>query len=48
MSLSKKLGIKVHFVDPSNPDNFKSAITDKTKVVYAETIGNPRIDVFRH
>ncbi|MCD8892051.1 homocysteine synthase [Staphylococcus nepalensis] len=41
----KKLGIKVHFVDPSNPDNFKSAITDKTKVVYAETIGNPRIDV---
>ncbi|WP_435373844.1 homocysteine synthase [Staphylococcus nepalensis] len=41
----KKLGIKVHFVDPSNPDNFKSAITDKTKVVYSETIGNPRIDV---
>ncbi|MEB7722368.1 homocysteine synthase [Staphylococcus equorum] len=41
----KKLGIKVHFVDPSNPENFKNAITDKTKVVYAETIGNPRIDV---
>ncbi|QHD16192.1 O-acetylhomoserine aminocarboxypropyltransferase/cysteine synthase [Staphylococcus equorum] len=41
----KKLGIKVHFVDPSNPENFKNAITDKTKVVYAETIGNARIDV---
>lgn len=41
----KKLGVKVHFVDPSNPENFKNAITDKTKVVYAETIGNPRIDV---
>lgn len=41
----KKLGIKVHFVDPSNPENFKSAINDKTKAVYAETIGNPRIDV---
>ncbi|MDW4198482.1 homocysteine synthase [Staphylococcus saprophyticus] len=41
----KKLGIKVHFVDPSHPDNFKNAITNKTKAVYAETIGNPRIDV---
>lgn len=41
----KKLGIKVHFVDPSNPNKFKKAITDKTKAVYAETIGNPRIDV---
>lgn len=41
----KKLGIKVHFVDPSHPENFKEAITDKTKAVYAETIGNPRIDV---
>ncbi|MFI9044026.1 homocysteine synthase [Staphylococcus saprophyticus] len=41
----KKLGIKVHFVDSSHPDNFKNAITDKTKAVYAETIGNPRIDV---
>ena len=41
----KKLGIKVRFVDPSNPENFKAALTDKTKAVYAETIGNPRIDV---
>ncbi|WP_027417698.1 homocysteine synthase [Aneurinibacillus terranovensis] len=40
-----KLGIKVKLVDPSNPENFRAAITDKTKALYAETIGNPRIDV---
>lgn len=40
-----KLGIKVKFVDQSDPDNFRKAITDKTKAVYAETIGNPQIDV---
>ncbi len=40
-----KLGITVHLVDPSNPENFRAAINDKTKAVYAETIGNPRIDV---
>lgn len=37
-----KLGIKVHFVDSNNPDNFRAAITDKTKALYAETIGNPQ------
>ncbi|SDK27272.1 O-acetylhomoserine (thiol)-lyase [Jeotgalicoccus aerolatus] len=41
----KKMGIKVHFVDPSDPENFKAAINDKTRAVFAETIGNPRIDV---
>ncbi|OLN21322.1 bifunctional o-acetylhomoserine/o-acetylserine sulfhydrylase [Domibacillus antri] len=41
----KKLGIKVKFVDPSDPENFREAITDKTKAFFAETIGNPRIDV---
>ncbi|QHW30480.1 homocysteine synthase [Paenibacillus rhizovicinus] len=40
-----KLGIKVTFVDPSNPANFEAAITDKTKAVFAETIGNPKGDV---
>ncbi|MBW7473757.1 homocysteine synthase [Paenibacillus oenotherae] len=40
-----KLGITVKFVDPSDPANFEAAITDKTKAVYAETIGNPRGDV---
>lgn len=40
-----KLGIKVRFVDSSNPDNFRAAINDKTKAVFAETIGNPKGDV---
>ncbi|UQZ86947.1 Methionine gamma-lyase [Paenibacillus konkukensis] len=40
-----KLGIKVHFVDPSNPENFRKAITPKTKALFAETIGNPKGDV---
>lgn len=40
-----RLGITVKFVDPSDPENFQKAITDKTKAVYAETIGNPKIDV---
>ncbi|GAB7057934.1 MULTISPECIES: homocysteine synthase [Paenibacillus] len=40
-----KLGIQVKFVDPSNTENFRSAITDKTKAIFAETIGNPKGDV---
>ncbi|UHA74395.1 homocysteine synthase [Paenibacillus sp. 481] len=40
-----KLGIKVHFVDGSDPENFRKAITSKTKAVYAEAIGNPKGDV---
>lgn len=34
------LGIKTHFVDPSDPANFEKEINDHTKVGYAETIGN--------
>jgi len=41
----RKLGIKVIFVDPDQPENFTKAITDKTKALYAETIGNPKINV---
>ncbi|MFX3633754.1 MAG: homocysteine synthase [Candidatus Pristimantibacillus sp.] len=41
-----KLGIKVRFVDPSDPENFRAAINEKTKAVYAETIGNPKGDIF--
>jgi O-acetylhomoserine (thiol)-lyase len=40
-----KLGIHVHFVDQSDPENFRNAITDKTKAVFAEIIGNPQLDV---
>jgi O-acetylhomoserine (thiol)-lyase len=40
-----RLGVKVKLVDASDPDNFRKAITEKTKAVYAEVIGNPKIDV---
>ena len=40
-----RLGIKVHFVDSSNPENFRAAINDKTKALFAETIGNPQGNV---
>ncbi|MBP1963730.1 homocysteine synthase [Paenibacillus aceris] len=40
-----KLGITVKFVDPSNPENFRGAITEKTKAIYAESIGNPKGDI---
>jgi O-acetylhomoserine (thiol)-lyase len=37
----RKLGIDTRFVDPDEPENFRRAITGKTKALYAETIGNP-------
>ncbi|HVN97461.1 MAG TPA: O-acetylhomoserine aminocarboxypropyltransferase/cysteine synthase [Syntrophorhabdaceae bacterium] len=40
-----KLGRSVTFVDSSKPDEFKKAIRQKTKAIYAETIGNPKLDV---
>jgi O-acetylhomoserine (thiol)-lyase len=40
-----KFGRHVIFVDSSNPEAFRKAITPKTKAVYAETIGNPKLDV---
>ncbi|RDY70709.1 aminotransferase class V-fold PLP-dependent enzyme [Halobacillus trueperi] len=40
-----RYGIKVHFVDPEEPENFRKAITDRTKAVFAETIGNPSLHV---
>src|SRR5512136_1088011 len=40
-----KLGRKVIFVDSSRPEEFKKAITSKTRAIYAETIGNPKLDV---
>jgi O-acetylhomoserine (thiol)-lyase len=40
-----KLGRTVKFVDSGKPEEFKKAITAKTRAVYAETIGNPKLDV---
>ena len=39
------LGIKVRFVDPKEPENFRRAITSRTRAVFIETIGNPLLDV---
>ena len=40
-----KLGIKTVFVDPDNPENFRRAITSRTRALYIETIGNPGINL---
>lgn len=40
-----QFGIKAHLVDPTEPKNFQAAITDKTKLVYCETVGNPGLEV---
>src|SRR5690606_32972956 len=41
-----KFGIKVKFVDPSDPENFARATTDQTKLYYGESVGNPKLDTF--
>ncbi len=40
-----KLGIKTVFVHPDDPENFRKAVTEKTKALYIETIGNPGINL---
>lgn len=41
-----RLGIDVTFVDPDLPENFRRVIRPNTKLVYGETLGNPRINIF--
>lgn len=41
----KEQGLSVTFVDPSKPENFEKAIQPNTKLLYAETLGNPNSDV---
>ncbi len=41
----KEQGLDVSFVDPSDPENFEKAIQENTKLLYAETLGNPNSDV---
>src|SRR5512136_2147908 len=41
----KKMGIKVNFVKSNDLEGIYKAITPKTKAVYAESIGNPKLDV---
>jgi len=40
-----KLGRTVKFVDSSKPEGFRTAISSKTKAIYAESVGNPKLDV---
>ena len=42
----KDMGIECRFVDPKNPDDFRNAIDDKTRCIYAETLPNPKLEVF--
>ena len=39
-----RLGIEFTLVDPASPENFRRAINPKTKLLYAETVGNPKLD----
>jgi len=38
-------GVKTTFVDPADPDNFRKAINERTRLVFIETIGNPELNV---
>jgi O-acetylhomoserine (thiol)-lyase len=40
------MGIETRFVDPSDPEEFRRAIDDKTRAFYAETLPNPKLNVF--
>jgi len=40
-----RFGIRTAFVDASDPDRFDRAVTGKTRALFVETIGNPRLDV---
>jgi O-acetylhomoserine (thiol)-lyase len=41
----RRLGYDFVFVEPDDPENFRKAITPKTKLLYGETISNPRSNV---
>jgi len=43
-----KLGIEVTFVDPKEPANFAGAIRENTRLIYIETIGNPKNDILQY
>ena len=43
-----KLGIGVTFVDPKEPENFAEAIKENTRLIYIETIGNPKNDILEY
>lgn len=40
-----RYGITTRFVDERDPENFRAAITENTKAIYAETVGNPSLNI---
>ena len=42
----KQQGIEVRFVDPADPENFRRATDERTRAYYAETLPNPKLQVF--
>lgn len=43
-SILPQFGIKTRFADPRNPKSFEDAVTDKTRAIFVETIGNPSLE----
>ena len=41
----RRLGVKTNFVDSTDPESYRKAITPKTRFLYGETLGNPKLDV---
>ncbi len=41
-----KLGIEVRFADAENPETFEPLIDEKTKAIYGDTVGNPKLNIF--
>lgn len=46
MNIFKDYGIEARFVDHENPENFKNAMDDKTKLFFGEVLPNPRLNIF--
>ena len=42
----KEMGIECRFINPANPEDFRNAIDEKTRCIYAETLPNPKLQVF--
>src|SRR3954466_4319101 len=45
-TMQRTMGIEVRFVDPSDPENFRRATDARTRCYYAETLPNPKLEVF--
>jgi O-acetylhomoserine (thiol)-lyase len=42
----KHFGVEVRFADPSDPENFRRATDERTKAYYAESLPNPKLNIF--